>query len=181
MYGDLSDRVMKTLTSFVPKLELYSIDEAFLDMSELVYNNLLELGIKIRTTIMHNIGIPVTVGIASTKTLAKMANRYAKKKFKEIGVFYAISEKLINEMLENTDVEDIWGIGKQYATLLRKNGFKTAKDVTTIPADWMRTKMSVVGLRLWNELNGIPSIKWEYQPPNKKEHLYKPVIWNFDK
>ncbi len=168
LYGDLSDRVMKILASFVPKMELYSIDEAFLDLSEMLYHDLLDLGIKIRKAIMQNLGIPVTVGIAPTKTLAKMANRYAKKRFKDVGVFYAISKELINEMLQATDVEDIWGIGKQYAILLKRNGFRTAKDVTKIPAEWMRNKMSVVGLRLWNELNGVPSIEWEYKPKDKK-------------
>ncbi len=168
LYGDLSDRVMKKLASFVPRMELYSIDEAFLDLSELLYHDLLDLGIKIRKTITQSLGIPVTVGIAPTKTLAKMANRYAKKRFKDVGVFYSISNELTDEMLKATDVEDIWGIGKQYAMLLRQNGFRTAKDVTKIPGDWMRNKMSVVGLRLWSELNGIPSIEWEYQPKNKK-------------
>jgi len=168
LYGDLSDRVMKTLASFVPKLELYSIDEAFLDMSELVYTDLHVLGSTIRNTVVHNTGIPVSVGIAPTKTLAKMANRYAKKKFKETGVFYAANQRLIDEMLEFTMVEDVWGIGSQYALLLQKNGFKTAMDVTKIPADWMRTNMSVVGLRMWNELRGVPSMEWEYEPKAKK-------------
>ncbi|MEJ7672701.1 MAG: hypothetical protein WKF59_08305 [Chitinophagaceae bacterium] len=79
LYGDLSERVMKTLSEFIPKMEVYSIDEAFLDMSELYYTDLLELGIKIRKTVIQNVGIPVSIGIAPTKTLAKMANRYAKK------------------------------------------------------------------------------------------------------
>src|SRR5688572_11262153 len=129
LYGDLSERVMKTLSEFIPRMEVYSIDEAFLDMSELYYANLLELGIKIRKTVIQNVGIPVSIGIAPTKTLAKMANRYAKKKYKDVGVFYAADNKLINEMLAFTDVEDIWGIGRQYAILLRNNGINTAKDV----------------------------------------------------
>ena len=168
LYGDLSERVMKTLASFIPKMEIYSIDEAFLDMTELTYSNLLQLGVTIRKSVFQNIGIPTTIGIAPTKTLAKMANRYAKKKFKDVGVFYAANEKLIDEMLEFIEVEDIWGIGRQYALLLRKNGFKTAKDFTNIPPDWIRDNLSVVGLRLWNELKGIPSIKWEYEPKKKK-------------
>lgn len=169
LYGDLSERVMKTLASFIPKMEIYSIDEAFLDMTELTYSNLLQLGVTIRKSVFQNIGIPTTIGIAPTKTLAKMANRYAKKKFKDVGVFYAANEKLIDEMLEFIEVEDIWGIGRQYALLLRKNGFKTAKDFTNIPPDWIRDNLSVVGLRLWNELKGIPSIKWEYEPKKKKK------------
>ncbi|MDQ6763885.1 MAG: Y-family DNA polymerase [Bacteroidota bacterium] len=168
LYGDLSDRVMKTLAPFAPKMELYSIDEAFLDFSELAYANLYELGIKIRSTVIKNIGIPVSIGIAPTKTLAKMANRYAKKKYKDVGVYLAGNEQQVNEMLDNTQVADIFGIGASYSNLLNDNGFKTAKDVTTIPPDWMRSKMSVVGLRLWNELKGIPSIEWEFEPKAKK-------------
>ena len=79
LYGDISDRVMKTLGSFVPRLEIYSIDEAFLDMHDMDYTDLLQLGVRIRTTVMQHVGIPVCVGIAPTKTLAKMANRYTKK------------------------------------------------------------------------------------------------------
>jgi DNA polymerase V len=168
LYGDMSDRVMKTLSSFVPRIELYSIDEAFLDLHDLAYSNLVELALKIRKTVMQNIGIPVTVGIAATKTLAKMANRYAKKKFKDVGVFYATPGRLVTEMLASTTVEDIWGIGANYAKLLKKNNVHTAKDVTDLPPDWMRSKMSVVGLRLWNELQGIPAIQAEFDPKPKK-------------
>jgi DNA polymerase V len=168
LYGDMSERVMKTLSLFIPKMEIYSIDEAFLDMSELEYADLLRLGLTIRKTIMQNTGIPVTLGIAPTKTLAKMANRYAKKKFKDVGVFYAANETLVNEMLDFTEVEDIWGIGRQYALLLRNNGFKTAKDVSNIPPDWIRDKLSVVGLRLLKELKGLPCIEWEFEPKAKK-------------
>ena len=168
LYGDLSDRVMKTLAEFVPKLEVYSIDEAFLDMSELVYTDLAILGMDIKRTIQHNIGLPVCVGIATTKTLAKMANRYAKKKYKKLGVFYAANQELVNEMLLFTGVEDIWGIGRQYAALLKRNGIHTAMDVTKVPEEWMRSQMTVVGQRLWNELRGTPSIEWEYEAPAKK-------------
>lgn len=168
LYGDLSDRVMKTLADFVPKLEVYSIDESFLDMSELIYADLTKLGIEIRQTVKQNIGIPVSVGIASTKTLAKMANRYAKKKYKKIGVFYAANKDLVQEMLSFTQVEDIWGVGRQYASLLKRNGIHTALDVTNTPEEWMRKNMTVVGQRLWNELRGMASIEWEYEAPAKK-------------
>lgn len=168
LYGDMSNRVMKTLATFVPQMELYSIDEAFLDMSDLVFENLLELGLEIKNTVTRDTGIPVSVGIAPTKALAKMANRYAKKKFKDIGVFYAANQALIDEMLEFTAVGEIWGVGHQYALLLKRHGFQSAKDFININPDWIRTNMSVVGLRLWNELRGIPSIDWEYEPSAKK-------------
>ena len=97
-----------------------------------------------------------------------MANRYAKKKFHEIGVFYAANDDLVCEMLQHTQVEDIWGIGQQYALLLRKHGVSTAYDVIGLPEDWIRNTMSVVGLRLLNELKGIPSVEWEYEQKAKK-------------
>jgi DNA polymerase V len=168
LYGDISDRVMKTLESFVPRLEIYSIDEAFLDMHDLDYTDLLELGLKIRTAVMQNIGIPVCVGIAPTKTLAKMANRYAKKYRKDIGVHWAANDQLTREMLSATEVGDIWGIGRQYALFLKRNGFNTAFDFLSAPEEWIRKNMTVVVQRLFNELKGIPAISWEFIPPAKK-------------
>lgn len=168
LYGDISDRVMKTLASFVPRMELYSIDEAFLDLHDLYDQDLIKLGVGIRQTIKQHIGIPVTVGIAPTKTLAKMANRYAKKQHRDTGVFWAANSQLLDRMLEFTLVGEIWGIGAQYAKLLSLNGFKTARDLLNAPEDWIRDKMSVVGLRLLNELRGQPSIESEYITPAKK-------------
>jgi DNA polymerase V len=168
LYGDISDRVMKTIGSFVPRMEIYSIDETFLDLHDLGYTNLLELGISLRKTVRQNIGIPVTVGIAPTKTLAKMANRYAKKTRKDAGVFWAANDHLIREMLAFTEVGDIWGIGHQYALFLRRNGFHTALDLLKAPEEWVRAHMSVVGQRLLNELKGIPAIQWEFETPAKK-------------
>ena len=168
LYGDISNRVMKTLETFVPRLELYSIDEAFLDMHDLDYTDLLQLGLKIRKTIKQNIGIPVTVGIAPTKTLAKMANRFAKKKRRELGVHWVANDELIKEMLAFTEVADIWGIGRQYALFLNRNNFKTALDLISAPEEWIRKNMTVVVQRLFNELKGIPSIQWEFVAPSKK-------------
>ena len=168
LYGDISERVMKTLESFVPRLELYSIDEAFLDMHDLDYTDLLELGLKIKNTVKKNVGIPVCVGIAPTKTLAKMANRYAKKYRKNIGVHWAANDQLIEEMLRVTEVGDIWGIGRQYALFLKRNGFNTALDFISAPEEWIRKNMTVVVQRLFNELKGIPAIQWEFATPAKK-------------
>jgi DNA polymerase V len=168
LYGSLSHRVMKTLTDFVPELEIYSIDEAFLNMSDLVYEDLLKLGINIRRTVKQHVGIPVSVGIAPTKTLAKMANRYAKKNRKDVGVHWAATNELIQEMLEFTEINDIWGIGRQHSIFLKKKGFHTAADFIKAPDDWVRSHMSVVGLRMLNELRGNPSIDWEFKVPAKK-------------
>jgi DNA polymerase V len=168
LYGDISERVMKTLESFVPGIELYSIDEAFLDMHDLDYTDLLQLGLKIRNTVKQNVGIPVCVGIAPTKTLAKMANKFAKKYRKETGVFWAANDSLVKEMLETTSVEDIWGIGRQYALFLKRNGFDTAMDLISAPEQWVKKNMTVVVQRLFNELKGIPAIQWEFTLPAKK-------------
>lgn len=168
LYGDMSDRVMQTLSSFVPAMEMYSIDEAFLDMSELAYTDLLQLGMKIRNTVLSATGIPTCVGIARTKALAKMANRYAKKNFKETGVFWAANKKLENEMLAQTEVGDVWGIGRQHSLMLLHHNIKTAIQFASAPQDFVRSKMSVVGLRLQNELKGTNAIKWEEEPAPKK-------------
>lgn len=168
LYGDMSDRVMKILASFVPRLELYSIDEAFLDMANMPYVNLAQLGLQIKRTVQQYTGIPVTVGIGPTKTLAKMANRFAKKKRKDTGVHWLANNDLIEQVLKSTEVNDVWGIGQQYAAFLRRHGFKTAYDVAHAPDDWIREHMTVVGHRLLMELNGTPAIAWEFMPPRKK-------------
>jgi DNA polymerase V len=168
LYGDMSERVMQTISQFVPGIEIYSIDEAYLDLHNMPYADLLKLGSTIKKTVQRNTGIPVTIGIGSTKTLAKMANRFAKKHHRNTGVFWAANEHLTREMLSATPVSDICGIGHQYALLLNRSNFKTARDFQDAPEDWVRDKMSVVGLRLLYELKGIPAIKWEDARPAKK-------------
>lgn len=168
LYGDISDRVMKTLETFVPNIELYSIDEAFLDMNGLNFHDLQKLGLDIRQTIGQHIGIPVTVGIAPTKTLAKMANRFAKKFNNEQGIYCADSPEQINVMLAQTGVENIWGIGRQYALYLKRNGFQTALEFLTAPEEWVKNNMTVVVQRLYNELKGVNTIAWETEPSPKK-------------
>lgn len=168
LYGDMSDRVMKTLSLFCSRMEIYSIDEAFLDLHNMPYHDLLALGMRMRNTVMRDTGIPVSIGIAPTKTLAKMANRYAKKKFRNLGIFWAANKNLLEQMMAETSVDDICGIGHAHSLLLKKNGFATALDFTTANDQWVQLKMSVVGLRLLHELRGIPAIAWEFEPPAKK-------------
>jgi DNA polymerase V len=163
LYGDMSKRIMDSLGLFAPKIELYSIDEAFLDLGEMRNTDLCQLGYDIRKTIKRNLGIPVSVGIGSTKTLAKMANRHAKKHYKHASVFWAANPAQVREMLSATPVEDIWGIGHQYALFLSRSGFKTAAEFVEAPEEWVRKNFSVVGHRLLFELRGIPSIAWELE------------------
>jgi len=168
LYGDMSSRIMETLSEIVPKIETYSIDEAFLDLHALGQTDLLELGFRIRRTIRKNIGIPVSIGLAPTKTLAKMANLHAKKNYAGASVFWAANSALTAEMLSATPVESIWGIGHEHALFLVRSGFKTAADFLKAPEDWVKKNLSVKGLRLLFELRGIPAIAWEESPAARK-------------
>ena len=93
------------------------------------------------------------------------------------GIFWAANEQLIQEMLAYTPVEGICGIGPSQALLLKKNGFRTALDFTTASEDWVRLNMSVVGLRLLNEINGIPAMPWEFEPPAKEKYYTFKILW----
>lgn len=166
LYGSVSNRVMSTLSRYSPQMEVYSIDEAFLDFSGM--RHLFNIAADIKETVTRDVGIPVSVGVAPTKTLAKMANRYTKKHTRDIGVHVLDSEEKITQILAATPVEDIWGVGAQYAALLNKHNMFTALDFSRASDDWVRKEMSVVGLRMVHELRGIPSIEMQEQPPPKK-------------
>ena len=169
LYGDMSQRVMQVIKSFVPKTEVYSIDEIFCDLSELeAYNDLTALGIQIREAVKKYTGIPVTVGIAPTKVLAKMSNKYAKKLTAEIGVHCADTQDLIDCLLRFTPVGDIWGIGSETEKLLLAKGFKTAADLVNAPEEWVRKTLTVKGQRLLNELKGISSMPFTDERPAKR-------------
>lgn len=161
LYGDMSARVMQVIKEFVPRTEVYSIDEIFADLSALKYADLTALAKEIREAILRCTGIPVSIGIAPTKTLAKMANRYAKKTRPDEGVFCADEAWKTSDMLSFTKVGDVWGIGREHAKLLTTNGFLTAADFTKAPGDWVRRQLAVVGVRTQTELKGTVCLRWE--------------------
>lgn len=167
LYGSLSDRVMSTLAKYSASMEQYSIDEAFLYFGDMVFTDLESYAQTIREAV-NNVGIPVSIGIAESKTLAKMANRFCKKTMRDKGVYVLDSKEKVEEVLSFTAVEDIWGVGKQYAQLLQNNGFNTASDLANAPEEWVRKEMTVMGQRLWKELHGIPCIEFEEIAPAKK-------------
>lgn len=167
LYGSMSERVMKTLNMHCPTVEVYSIDEAFLYLYDMPYISYEQYAVNLRAAVKAT-GIPVSIGIASSKTLAKMANRYAKKNRGNLGVHVLDRQDKIDEVLRFTEVEDIWGVGPQYAKLLRRYGFKTALDLLKAPEEWIRKNMTVVGQRLLNELRGIPCVEFEEEAPSKK-------------
>jgi DNA polymerase V len=164
LYGDISHRVMNTLRDFSPFIEIYSIDEAFLDLKG-INTDLTTYGQNIKKTIQKNIGMPIGIGIAPTKSLAKIANRIAKKR---TGVFAIESENQRLWALANTPVEDIWGVGRRYAVLLKKHRVNTALDFTNLSTDWIRRNMTVQGHRLKEELQGKPCIDLETVMQPKK-------------
>lgn len=168
LYGDMSERVMKTLAGFANRMELYSIDESFLDLHHTKYHDLYRLGLRIKKIVKQYTGIPVSIGIAPTKTLAKMANRFAKKTKKDIGVHYIKTAADRETVLRLTEIGDVWGIGRQYAVFLQKHGIQTAWDLAIANDNWVRQNLTVVGERMLNELRGKPSIEWEFEAPAKK-------------
>ncbi len=161
LYGDLSKRVMETLLYFNPEIEVYSVDEAFLDLQSIPYDFIKNYATTVKDTVFQWTGIPVSIGIAPTKTLAKVANRICKKhKAKHNGVFILSDAVEINEALANTAIEDIWGVGRNNSKKLRFWGIDTALKLSKKDTAWAKKHLGgVVGVRLINELNGIPCIE----------------------
>jgi len=166
LYGDMSRRVMETLATLTPALEVYSIDEAFLHMPDTA-SDLYAYGRHIRERVRQWTGLPVGVGVAPTKALAKAANRAAKRGGGD-QICVIADERARIDCLRNMDVADIWGIGKRIAARLRHRGVHTAWDFTQLSDDWVRRELTVTGLRLKRELEGAPQAKLEIDPPAKK-------------
>ncbi|MBD3329399.1 DUF4113 domain-containing protein [Candidatus Dojkabacteria bacterium] len=156
LYGDMSHRVMSELESFCSKVEVYSIDEAFLDLSEQHINDYHKWGQQLVDKVYKNIGIPVTVGIGANRTLAKIATEIAKHSPEMNGVLdlEGCHEKKIDEYLKKVEIQDIWGIGRKYAVKLRSLGFYSAYDLKNADIGWIRKKLTVMGQRIVMELNG---------------------------
>jgi DNA polymerase V len=161
LYGDISKRVMKILSRFTANIEVYSVDEAFLDLSHIQKENLNEYGKLIRNTVLQEIGIPISIGIAATKTLSKVANHVSKNFKGYENVFVIDSEARRLRVLQYLPIEKVWGIGRNYATTLGQFGVKTAYDFTQLSDALVLKKMSVVGKRLKKELEGTPCLETE--------------------
>lgn len=176
LYGDLSQRVMQTLEQFSPKVEVYSIDEAFLHLTSLRKTTARQAGDEhefetmaqdIRNTVYQWTGMPISVGLASTKTRAKIANHLAKKKVEFNNV--CDLETLLNEdfYLKEFPVSDIWGVGRQYAKMLHKNKIFSAYDLKNCSESWVKKNMTIVGKRMIKELNGFACIDIQKQSDKK--------------
>lgn len=168
LYGDMSNRVMTVLSEFSPEMEIYSIDECFLRLHGFELFNLEDHGEKMRYKVFKWTGIPISIGIAPTKALAKVANRIAKKFPEQTqGVYCIDSERKREKALKWLKIEDVWGIGRKYAKRLQNMGVITALDFINLPDDWVKKNMSVVGLRLKYDLQGIPTLNLEDAQPKK--------------
>jgi DNA polymerase V len=160
LYGDMSSRVMEILSAYAPNIEIYSIDEAFLKLEGFEKFNLNLYTKEIHIKVKQWTGIPICIGVAPTKSLAKVANRIAKKYPNETGGVYIIDteEKRI-KALNWLKIEDVWGIGRQLSKKLNHIKITTAYQFTQLEDDWVRKNLSVVGLRLKMDLEGKPTIE----------------------
>jgi len=168
LYGDMSQRVMSILGEYSPEMEIYSIDEAFLKLEGFEKFNLQEYGQQIQCKVVKWTGIPISVGIAPTKALAKVANRIAKKFPDKTNSVYLIDteEKRI-KALKWLKIEDVWGIGWQHAKRLKAIKVNSAFDFIQLNDAWVKKNMSIVGLRLKHDLQGIPTLDLETLQPKK--------------
>ena len=168
LYGDLSQRVMSILADFTPEVEVYSIDEAFLDFSGFSTWDLTDYAQTIRSTVRRWTGIPLSIGIAPTKTLAKVANRVAKKQPHRNGVVVLSDEAEQTAILSRTNVSDIWGIGRRWAKRLNERGIETALQLRDSNERHIKQHMGVVAERIVLELRGVPCLPLELCPPPKQ-------------
>ena len=166
LYGDLSRRVMRTLKRFNSKIEIYSIDEAFLDLSDFPDNEAEDVGKEIRSIVLQWTGIPTSIGIAKTKTLSKVANHIAKKI--KSGVTSLIGIENIDSILEKIEINDIWGVGKQLTKFYHKNGIYNAKQLKNISNTWIKKSSNVLSSRTAMELRGISCIPLETKSSKRK-------------
>ena len=164
LYGDISRRVMKVLKTFSPKVEIYSIDEAFIDLSFIDEKGVEDYGREIRSRVLKWTGIPTSVGIANTKTLSKVANHIAKKE--KAGVIYLNTN--IDEKLKKFPIEDVWGVGKQLSKFYHKNNISNAYDLKNVSNTWVKKGTNVLGAKTAMELRGIPCIDLQTDQEKRK-------------
>lgn len=178
LYGDLSDRMMSLAAGLGPKQEIYSIDESFIELTG-VRGNLTERAFNIRARILQWVGIPCCVGIAATKTLAKLANHVAKSAERKPGSypaslaqvcnFAALTSAQLADVLAATAVHEVWGVGRRITAQLNAGGINTAQDLAAMDLATARGQWSVVLERTVRELRGMPCMDLESEPPPKKE------------
>ncbi len=171
LYGDMSWRVMETLKDFSPDIENYSIDEAFISLAPERNKTLTDIGRIIQQQVKRRVGIPVSVGIGETKTLAKIAAFHAKRSAKSQGVVDLTGSPFQQRAMELTPVDEVWGIGHRYAEMLHAHDIFSAWELCNAPDDWIRQQLTVVGLRTVHELRGIVCHQLELTAATRKSIL----------
>jgi DNA polymerase V len=172
LYGDISHRVYDVLFASVPEVEIYSIDECFLDLTGFAHlgtDGLMEFCVKLREKVLRWTGIPTGIGIASTKVLSKVANRVAKKSVS--GVSELLTDELRDLVLSNLEIEDIWGINKRLGVRLRSHGITTAAQLRDAPELLIKQIMGIVGVRIMHELRGLSCLPLEAIAPPQKHMI----------
>ena len=167
LYGDLSNRVMSILADAVPKIEIYSIDEAYLHLDGIQSEMIPELCRNLREKIRQWVDIPVSIGVAPTKTLAKIASHFAKRYAGYKGVCMMDTDNKRVKALQLTPIDDVWGVGRRLAPKMLAWGIKTAFDFTERPKSWVQERLGVNGLRTWEELRGHVCIEEEKEERRK--------------
>ncbi|OGQ88718.1 MAG: SOS mutagenesis and repair protein UmuC [Deltaproteobacteria bacterium RIFOXYD12_FULL_56_24] len=170
LYGDLSQRVMGILSQLEPEVDIYSIDEAFFRQAKGKPQALLDNGRHIRATVRKQVGIPVSIGFGSTKTLAKIANRIAKKQPEHGGIF-VLPEENLEAILATIEVGEVWGIGPRHSQKLFTYGIRTALDLKNANDTWLRKHLTITGLRTAMELRGVSCLPFEEVPAPRRKSV----------
>lgn len=168
LYQDMMRRITSIVRQTFPDQEIYSIDECYCDLTTFTHHDVEKLALELRRKIYQYTGVPVCIGIGATKTLAKIANKIAKRHHLERGVFYMDSPEKVIASLKDTEVDEVWGIGPRYAIKLISAGVNTAFDFINLPEDYVLKLMTIQGRRTWQELHGKACIPMEYERPDKE-------------
>jgi len=169
LYGDMSQRLMSSLEPWVAELEVYSIDEAFARLPRPRHGDLTRWASALRSRVRHNLGLPIAIGLAPSKVLAKLANHVAKADSQHAGVFDLGGEDDPSPWLEHTPVEEVWGVGRQLSRWCRLRGIANARQLRDMASGELRAKAGVVGVRLQLELQGMSCLPLEEAPAAKRE------------
>ncbi len=169
LYDDMSWRFQTTLEDFTPDVERYSIDEVFVKMPLSCLRSLSETGREMREQVRALTGVPVSIGFAETKTLAKIAVEITRKSIQSDGVLDLTGSPYQEEALSRVAVGDVWGVGPRYSAMLERAGIRTALDLRNADDEWVRRRMTVVGLRTVQELRGVQRIPFEPTPKLKRQ------------
>ena len=168
LYGDMSQRVMMTLKQRVPAIEIYSIDEAFLQLDGIPTERLKTFGEGLARTVKRNTGIPVSIGISHTKTLAKVASKLCKKYPKLNNACLMHHDEDIRKVLEKFPIEDVWGIGRRQTKMFKECRIATAAQFRDLPEEWIDNRLNITGKRTWLELKGTPCIDFSHETADKQ-------------